>query len=351
MKILHIVDTLNPGGAERVSVDIANLMVKRLHQLGFMFLLHEGLLGKELDKRIIKHEIRRGWKFNPYYMLKVAAVISQYDVIHIHMRHVLKYILILRLLKLTSKRLIFQDHNGLNYDHVKLFTLMRNTFIYVGVSNKLREYAISTLGILPEHAYTISNIIVPRVPEPLKNDHQDGNNRIIVISNLYRLKNLELALEIVSGLLKKDPRFTLDVYGFPFEKDYYEELLILINVLRLSGKVKFIINETDIQTVIPQYKIALHTSKLESGPLVLMEYLSSGLPFLAFSTGEVAEQLRPHLPSFFMDNFDANAWVIELQKIILLENDTLREKRKILFKTLYNTDNYITQWENVYQKI
>jgi glycosyltransferase involved in cell wall biosynthesis len=98
------------------------------------------------------------------------------------------------------------------------------------------------------------------------------------------------------------------------------------------------------------YSFAIHTAKSETGPLVLIEYLSVGIPFIAFETGEVAKDLKQHLPVFFKDNFDIIEWCDTLLKMKSMDKSMLKQKEINLFKELYSEDKYVNECIQLYQR-
>jgi glycosyltransferase involved in cell wall biosynthesis len=99
---------------------------------------------------------------------------------------------------------------------------------------------------------------------------------------------------------------SLLLIGHKSNAEYYSEIENEIKNNNLKVDIKdSIIN---VQEVLTNAKIGLHASKKETGPLVLIEYLAQGLPFLAYETGEVSQIVKEYYPEFFIDNFDINEW-------------------------------------------
>ena len=88
-------------------------------------------------------------------------------------------------------------------------------------------------------------------------------------------------------------------------------------------------DELNIQSKLSNYQIAIHVAHSESGPLVLMEYLIQGLPFLAHKTGEVADVLYSELPECFVNSLEKHEWNRKLE--FLRSNMPDEKKMKNLF--------------------
>ena len=61
--------------------------------------------------------------------------------------------------------------------------------------------------------------------------------------------------------------------------------------LGLGSEVHFLGERTDVESILKGADFSVVPSRAESGPLVLIEYLVAGLPFVATRIGAVAERL------------------------------------------------------------
>ena len=59
MKILQVIDTLNVGGAERVFVDICNILNENQVDVSALFILKGGVLQDKIKSGILIYELNR----------------------------------------------------------------------------------------------------------------------------------------------------------------------------------------------------------------------------------------------------------------------------------------------------
>ena len=105
MKILQVIDVLNVGGAERVFVDMCNILKENNQNVTALILLNKrGDLTVNLNIPII--ELNRRNKWDVFTMYKCSLILKEYDIIHCHLRQVYKY--------LSLVKLIFNVKNKLN---------------------------------------------------------------------------------------------------------------------------------------------------------------------------------------------------------------------------------------------
>lgn len=76
----------------------------------------------------------------------------------------------------------------------------------------------------------------------------------------------------------------------------------------------------NIYEVLSKYSLAIHPSKVETGPLMLIEYLNAQPPFIAHKTGDVGEEICDDLPIFIASNLDMNTWIDKIGEILNMDN-------------------------------
>lgn len=336
MKILQVIDILNVGGAERVFVDLINILYKHNEDVAALFILRKGPLSNILNQKIPVHELNRKNKFSIYTLYKCSKLLSNYNIIHCHSKHVFRYIKLVCLIFRVKTPIILQDHYLTNSDNeIPLF--MKNIFkpdIYIGVSNQLTEWANKALRLKPNKIYLLENIII-------KQNNINSKKAIfdfILVSNIKKTKNQEFAIEVANKM--KDKQFLF--VGNIQDENYFKKL-------KGSSKFNNVTFQTSVENTQPILKTArmgLHVSPSETGPLVIIEYLAQGLPFLAFDTGEVSKILKVHFPLFFIDNFNCENWLNRIEEILKLPN--LQLKMQHVFDSNFNSFDYYLKCKKIY---
>ncbi|MDN5210982.1 glycosyltransferase [Fulvivirgaceae bacterium BMA12] len=347
-KILQVIDRLDAGGAERVMVDLANVLFRNGQVVTTLAILNHGDLRNDLENEIPKIDLNRTGRFSIGHMRKLSREAKRHDVVHVHMRHNLKYVWLVRFLFPFSARIIFHDHYGkINVDQSvsRALKLALKKVAYIGVSTQLADWARDKVGMPESKVFYLSNIIIRKELPPRPEEDKTGV-KLVVVSNIRKEKNIEFAIE-VADRLSADRAVTLTVYGQIVDHDYYDRLKGMIGELGLSDKVSFVHDCVDIQPELHKYDLALHTAKSETGPLVLIEYLCQELPFISFRTGEVISQLQEEVPDFIMDDFEVEAWVKRVEQ--LLSRKTYHHLID-LYRKHYSAENYFQKCMKIYEK-
>ena len=334
MKILQIIDKLDIGGAERVFVDMCNILQENHQDISAMLLLEDkGVLVVDLKVPIIALNRKNKWSVRTMY--KCAKILRQYDVIHCHSRHIYKYIALVNFLFRVKSKIIFQDHYGsidIDKEIPFLFDSLFKPKYYVGVSKTLNQWAIDALKINENCVFLLQNIIKKQHHVPTHNELE-----FILVSNIKPVKNNMFAIELCKSI-----DAPLVLIGKNQNKDYFLRL-----EQELGDKISINDKVSNAQAIMGKSKIGLHTSKSETGPLVLIEYLAQGLPFLAYETGEVAKILKPHFPEYFIDNFDLEKWKMRLDLIRNSSPDT--QKMAMVFEQYFGEKQYYIKLLNIYK--
>lgn len=339
MKILQIIDTLNVGGAERVCIDISNLLHDKNIDVSVLTISKKGRLAKLLNKDLNLICINRAKKYSLKSALKIIKIIKDYDILHVHMRHTYRYIKIISVLFRVKCNIVFHDHYGKIKVDKKIPRLMNSILkpvFYIGVSKELTSWASKKLNIDKNNIFLLENIIVKKETTKIKK-----TNKAVLVSNISPIKNQLFAIKIIQQ--SKD--LSLDIYGNINDTEYFNVLQNYIKKHNLKNRIQFIHDEVNIQSILKKYKFALQTSKSESGPLVLIEYLAQGIPFVSYKTGQVIQTVDAFLP-FSIDNFKMDNWLTKINEI----KDYDSTKITSIYFKCFNPDNYISKCIEIYKK-
>ena len=340
MKVLQVIDQLGVGGAERVVIDMTNLLHEANIDVSFLALLGPKDQDFEINSRIPKYYLYRKSKFSFIKLFSLRKILVKYDIIHVHMRHTFSYVqLVSKLFRINSK-VILHDHFGKINLEFKV-PLLLNSFLkpkyYIGVSNELTDWCKVKLKINNlNNIFLLSNIAVKQKIIQPKN-----KNGWVMVGNIKPTKNQLFAIELAHYLNKK-----LTIIGKVQDQVYYQILKDKVQDLGIENTITFVHDEYNPQKRLNEFKIGLMTSKSESGPLVLIEYLAQSLPFISYNTGFVSNVLADELPDSFLDSFELSEWK---KKIVLISKSQI--DYKFLYDTYFSPSNYCQECIAIYKEI
>lgn len=117
MKILHVINALEVGGAERLLVEALPLMKKKGHEVEVLLLQSTGdLFEEQLQEQGIRINAlnAKGGRYSPLNILKLTRMIKQYDVIHTHLFPSQYWAAIAHKMKSAKNVLITTEHSTFN---------------------------------------------------------------------------------------------------------------------------------------------------------------------------------------------------------------------------------------------
>jgi glycosyltransferase involved in cell wall biosynthesis len=353
LKVIQIIDRLHIGGAERVLVMISNILQQHGHTVKVITTVSDGPLVHQLHKDIQYLNLRRQWKWNIVTMRKLVNEIKDYDVIHVHSSHNLRYVYLAMKLFRITKPIFFHEHYGdIHIDpsirwHQKL---VYPKVIFIGVSSKHTQWAIQKLKMPEEQVFLLPNTVEKLIVDQSVK-RKETRNQLLLVSNFRSSKNIEFAIELFSELKKIESIYRLTIIGQIADKEYYEKIQNLISKNGLKSEIEFVHNCSNIQPFLHQFDFALHTAVSESGPLVLIEYMAQGLPFLTYNAGEVVEEIKSKIPLAVLNSFDKNEWLNRIQTLLSLPLDDLSHKFSNLYDHYFSTEGYYKKLIEIYQTV
>jgi len=339
MKVLQVIDRLNVGGAEKVFLTLSSLL--KTHGVAVDALLFEdgGELMQQLNKDIRLHILDRRNKYSIMTLKRLNGICRGYDIVHVHMRYCYTYVALAKKMFGGSYKIVLHDHFGdIEIDRTVpkgLRFFMPDA--YIGVSSALREWAVAHLKMDAHKAFLLRNTVMP-VQYDVKNKTSPD---VCMIANFRKTKNIEFAISVFKQL-----GWPLTIYGHKNDETYYSKIVAMA---ASAPNIKLVTNRNGFGEIDKVHNLAIHTAVSESGPLVLLEYMQVGIPFLAYKTGEVAKETSTVLTELYMDNFNEEQWG---QRLSTLWADKGYEQRlKEVFQNYFGTEKYTADCLQIYRNI
>jgi glycosyltransferase involved in cell wall biosynthesis len=216
--------------------------------------------------------------------------------------------------------------------------------IYIGVCSELINWANDVWKVKVENLFIFQNL--PNLEllnnlqntKHLQNTNQVKNGKLVMVGNIKILKNQLFALNIANSVNMK-----IDFIGRNQDEAYYAHIKENLND-------NIIIEDcSNVNLLLGKYSLGIFTSKSESGPLVILEYLLCDLPFIAYKTGGISDILSIYFPDFFIDNFDENLWIQKINEFRLNPPVIDREMVLKILNTEFNREIYLNRLLKIYE--
>jgi len=299
IRVLHIVPTLSPGGAERVAVHIVTRLNSQRYEAAVVSLGRR----KECDlDRLLEEagvEVRYlgkppGFDYRMYFRLHRALRDYRPDVVHTHIQ-VLRYALPSMLL-LKRASLLHTIHNLAEREvEPRARFIQRYAFnhgvVPIGVATEVALSVERLYGI--QKCRVISNGIPtdrygrPQTPPKewrAREGFGDDDVLFVCVARFAPQKNHAMLLKAFRQGPASDPNAHLVLVGEGILREQLEEQAKYLDVDR---QVHFLGLRADIPDVLGAMDVFVLSSDYEGNPLSVMEAMASGLPIVSTAAGGV----------------------------------------------------------------
>lgn len=307
MKILHIVSSLNVGGAERFVIDLA---IEQEISLNLnVAILSMGNKKEPLEDEVHKNNISLLHETN---ISKLSVIFKQYDVIHVHSSHCLLRALLASLFQ--PVRVIYTRHNEVVHTTFKwkVTYLLAYLKLYkmIFVAEKAKSNYLKVYSFFEKKSQAILNGVLPMSKEKLVSN----SIRLSHVGRFVELKSQHILIEAVAQLPEHlQNKIEVSFFGTGPLLNKNKELAkqetpnVLVN---FKGFV------TDRNEIYQNTDIIIVTSETEGLSLAILESLASGTPVIASDVGGNPELVNNGVNGFLYEYGDENTLAKKIAKLI-----------------------------------
>ncbi|WP_027126485.1 glycosyltransferase [Gelidibacter mesophilus] len=328
MRILQLIDSLEAGGAERMAVNIANLLSGTIDRSYICATRQEGLL-----KASIKPEVSYLF-LNKQRKIDVSAINNlnhyirkeQIDIIHAHSTSF--FMATLMKWQHPNLKIVWHDHYGnsafLEHRHFAVLKFCSRYFALILSVNRDLETWANTHLKCKKVAYLPNFAIRETESTPVTQLKGNSGKRLLCLANLRPQKNHHTLLQAFKLVLQQHPDWTLHCVGQDFKDAYAESLFQLVKTLGLECQVFFYGSCQDTSAIIQQVDIGVLSSVSEGLPLALLEYGLGGLPIVATQVGDCSSVLPVACQQFLVA--PNHPELLAKQIMVLMSDEALRRR-------------------------
>lgn len=300
MKVLHVINSLDTAGAEKLLLETIPIYNTRgiptdiLVLNGSKFPFYNQLESKRICRI---HSLGTGALFNPLMIFKIIPFLRQYPIVHVHLFPSLYWVAIAKMLSFSKVKLIYTEHATTN-------TRMENRFF------RLFDKIVYS-------KFTKIVCISDEVEKSIKNHLNFAEGRFMLIKNGVNISNITNAVgyskEELGLPLLHDDIILIQVSRFQEQKDqntliksllYLPQKVHLVlvgegnlkvdseqyaNELSLSNRVHFLGLRLDVPQLLKTADMVVLSTHYEGLSLSSIEGLASGKPFVASNVPGLAE--------------------------------------------------------------
>lgn len=334
MRILHIITSLQTGGAEMLVVNLMPRFKALGHEVGVVVFNGEHTaLMEQLERECPECKIYRlGTSYyNPWYIVKLIRIMWKYDVVHTHNSSPQLFAAIANIF--CRKRLITTEHNTNNRKRGSWLLSALDKWMYpryekvICISDQaeenLREYLNGNdNGNVNDNVNYNDNMVKVSVKVNVDNITTIYNGvdveTIHLAQSIEELKTDKFVVVMVAGFRPQKDQDTLVKAMALLPKDQYELWLVgdgvrkeIVERLALSvglmENVKFLGLRTDVPNILKTADVVVMSTHYEGLSLSNIEGMAAGKPFVASDVEGIHEVTEGYGILFPHENADALA--------------------------------------------
>ena len=292
MKILHIINSLETGGAEKLLVDTLPLYAARGMTVDLLLLngAPQPFLKDLAQKNCCRiFSLGTSSLYHPKYIFKIIPFFKKYDLIHVHLFPAHYYVVLAKLLSDSKVGLILTEHNGSNRRLDNFWFRKLDRYIYrffsrvICISTEIKEIIVRHSGLSTERFVVIENgVNVEEISKATEHHRADihhslaNNDKILIQIAAFREQKDQQTL--IRALKNLPSNYKLLLVG---EGDLKEKCIHLVRELGLEQRVFFLGVRMDIPQLLKTADVVVLSSKYEGLSLSSIEGMASGRPFIA----------------------------------------------------------------------
>ncbi|MFL6227694.1 MAG: glycosyltransferase [Pyrinomonadaceae bacterium] len=355
--VMHVTDTLDAGGIERVAVNLCNLLPRERFRAYLCTTRRDGALADSVAPDVGRLRLSRRWRFDARALRKFSSFVMEHDIRIVHAHGSALFVSGLASLLPPRPALVWHDHFGLPLETRSALLdrpLARRARGVITVSEPLAEWSRRELGVPPERVRYIPNFVC----EPRQNGHLPelpgaAGARVVCVANLRPQKDHLTLVRAMALVVRRHPGAHLLVVGASPDAAHRARIEDEIARLGISRSVTLLGERRDVHEVLGACDVGVLSSVAEGLPLALIEYASAGLASVATRVGQCAEVLDEGRAGLLVPPRDPDrlaeaisSLLVSPVKLVVLGEILRRRARR-----LYSAERIVGQVCEVYEQV
>lgn len=362
MKIIHIITSLDKGGAETHLYNLATDQSKINNQVIVLYFKGQGFWKKELNASGIKtyfFPIKN--LFNLYNLVilyfQITKVVNEFkpSIIHAHLSLAELIGLCIKLRYGNKIKLIITKHldsfllEGSSGKNKKIPGIFIEKIIFkfsshiIFISSHVKKYFLKKIILKKNlfsviyYGYKIKKINI-KIKNKLKKKYnlKKNNLKLCTIARHAKQKNLEFLIKTFSKIIyEKKINATLIIVG---KGDQTKRLKMLAKEQYVDQKIIWISYCKDIEELLKNMDIFCLTSYYEGFGLVLLEAISQKIPIIAAKVSAIPEIIKDNYSGVLYESNNHEKFLLGINKIMKSKSF----KKKITSNSLVSLKNKFT---------
>lgn len=300
--VMHVLDSLALGGAERAAVNLVNALPRGKYRPFLCTTRGEGPLRDAVAADVKRLTLERKNRFDSRAIRSLVEFIRNQKIMILHAHGSSLFIAALATCFPPHPIVIWHAHYGrLAHEDRRVWAHRlgaRNTRAVITVNHQLAEWCGRRLAVPKERIWCIPNMVcAPARNSAIGDLPGTPGSRIVCVANLRVEKDHLNLIRAMALVVQKFPSAHLLLAGahsdpaYSASSSYFETVKLEIARNSLGQNISILGQRRDISALLNGCDIGVLSSKTEGLPVSLLEYGMAGLPVVATRVGECEEVL------------------------------------------------------------
>lgn len=326
LKILQIIDALDPGGAERMAVNLSNEFFERGIESQLVASRRGGVLSDLVLNRTSLKILGKRNTFDISAFFKLQQIVRKFrpQVIHAHGTSLFWG---WALKKINSNLiLIWHDHLGISQEVIKknprreIRWLGKSVNFVITANQPTQEYW-QEQEIWPKERV----VYLPNFPSlSIKTPNFPDKFTFVHLANYRSEKGQKHVLHAAKLLKDQKIEFKIRMVGKAVDLSWKEEVNQLWEELELQSHVSLESEVGDVGQLLAEVNAGLVASDREGLPVALLEYGLAGLPVISSGVGQCEEVLGYGLYGHVVAPGDHKGLALAMKKLVENKNESVK---------------------------
>ncbi len=294
---MHMTDTLDAGGLERVAVNLVNALPRERFSLSLCTTRRGGPLAGLIAPDVAQLELGRRHTVDVRAFWRLGKFLREHNVRVVHAHGTSLFVAVLASFLPPYPSVVWHDHYGYQQVRPRSVSLYRPSAGrargVIAVNELLAQWSRDALRVRSDRVWYVPNFVVqPSTADAAPDLPGVPGGRVVCVANLRPQKSHPDLLRAFSGVVRVHPEAHLLLVGAPVDAAYAARLPDLIRELSLERSVTLLGERDDVPSILARCDVAVLSSVSEGFPLALVEYGMAGLPVVATAVGQCGEMLE-----------------------------------------------------------
>lgn len=296
MAVMHLVATLDAGGAERMAVNLVNHLPRERYEVHLCSTRADGPLAPLVRDDVTRLRLGRTRRYDAAALARLVAHVRRHRVRVLHAHSDAVFAAVLAAMQPPHPRVVWHDHFGgvLPRRLVWPYWLAaRRVDAVVAVNGELAAWARQVLRVRADRVRYVTNFVeastaatgdapaLPGVP----------GKRVACVAHLRPQKDHVTLVRAFAGVVAREPDAHLLLVGAAPDAAQLALVRHEIAAQGLGRHVTWLGARDDVPAVLAGCAVGVLGSRSEGLPLALLEYGAAGLATVATAVGQCAEVL------------------------------------------------------------